>query len=436
MIIQTFPNKDYRFEFYINYDKLKPEQIKARTGCKALINLGYYDMAAYSKAKTKEEVLASTACDFILNGKAIKPLQYFEFGCCITDNGELKLGTPIGQKNYCIGLPPQYINGKKYVVNKFVSKNGCTHIGFLPNGDPVWLLAERVEDASGKIIGGLTNDEANQALLDYGCVDILRYDGSWSSQGDFGDGQVCAPAQTRIVQSYLLAFERTPQKKEPVVNKKIVCLDPGHGVDTVNGSPDGTYKEHEFTLDMANRIRPMLERHGVEVVQTRVGGVNLSLEARVNQANSVSADLFVSLHSNAAGNDGWYDASGLCVFANFPVGKLAANLLLTRMREAGVNIFGAGLFTSEMYVLQHTDMAAYLVEYGFHTSQVDVPLLKSSTYRDKLATATAKAILDHLKIVWQEAPEAPEDSEEPKITKKQANALIKAWLLDRLEELD
>lgn len=201
MYIKEFPNSEYSFKFYVNYNKKTFRQIKSETGCYALCNLWYYDMNKYAKANTKSAVLASTDCDVILDGSPIKPLMYRDWGICISDNGELSMNVPDNQKNYCVGLPTQYYNKEKYCVNKFVAKNGCTHIGFKENGNPVILLASKDK--------GLTNDQANQYLLNMGCVNILRYDGSWSSQGDLGDGVICKPSQTRIVQSYLLIYKRT-----------------------------------------------------------------------------------------------------------------------------------------------------------------------------------------------------------------------------------
>ncbi len=60
--------------------------------------------------------------------------------------------------------------------------------------------------------------------------------------------------------------------------KKTVCLDAGHDAGNLaNKSPDGTYYEHEFTLDMAKRIRSHLERCGAAVTETRPDGKAVSL---------------------------------------------------------------------------------------------------------------------------------------------------------------
>lgn len=165
-----------------------------------------------------------------------------------------------------------------------------------------------------------------------------------------------------------------------------------------NGSPDGRYKEHEFTLDMARRIRPLLVLSGVSVGVTRDDNISVTLTGRANMANQAKADLYVSLHSNASGNSGWSSASGLVVYtyAEGGVRDAMAKNILRRMKAAGVKIFGAELYHASFAVLKYTSMPACLIEYGFHTNQGDVALLKDPAYRDKLAQATAQGILDTL----------------------------------------
>ena len=51
-------------------------------------------------------------------------------------------------------------------------------------------------------------------------------------------------------------------------------------------------------------------------------------------------------------------------------------------------------------MLAKTDATAVLIEYGFHTNQEDVSLLRSIAYRDKLAEATAMGVCDFLGVTW------------------------------------
>lgn len=212
------------------------------------------------------------------------------------------------------------------------------------------------------------------------------------------------------------------------MSKHTVCLDPGHGPGNVNGSPDGTYKEWEFTWDMAQRVKPLLEAKGVGVVLTKTADNYPSLTERANISNKATPDCFVSIHTNAAGEGGWSSASGLEIYTSAGPMTAKRNALASEL----VNAFHAAGVTlrsepikHEMYtVLAKTDAPACLIEYGFHTNKADVEYLKDTKYRDKLAEATAKGICEFLGVVWQ--AEAGEDNAEYAPDKWAAEAWQKA----------
>lgn len=203
---------------------------------------------------------------------------------------------------------------------------------------------------------------------------------------------------------------------------KKVCLDPGHGVETPGKrSPDGTYREYEFAFDMAQRIKPILERHGVTVTLTREDEHGVPLEKVVKIANAVKdLDLFVSLHSNAAGNGrDWAKARGLGVYAylSSPASVAAAQCILDRHKEAGVTLRNRGRPNDGtwLYVVARTVAPAVLIEHLFHDNREDVALLKDPDYREKLALADARGILDYLGIEYKEDVD---------MTKKEVQTLI------------
>lgn len=205
---------------------------------------------------------------------------------------------------------------------------------------------------------------------------------------------------------------------------KIVCLDPGHGVESPGKmAPNGSYYEHEFNLDLAQSIRPHLERCGVTVILTRedehcpTGKANdADLTRRAEISNQAGADLFVSLHTNAQGGSGWGDARGLEIYTTggplTAKRNVAAVALINRFHAAGVILRGDEPKYASFAVLKRTTAPAVLIEYGFHTNQEDVALLKSGEYRDKLAVATAKGVCDALGVAWVEDKQdnAPPDS--------------------------
>ncbi|MBI5479767.1 MAG: N-acetylmuramoyl-L-alanine amidase, partial [Deltaproteobacteria bacterium] len=79
-----------------------------------------------------------------------------------------------------------------------------------------------------------------------------------------------------------------------------VVVDAGHGGAERGAVGGGGLEEKEVTLDVARRLQPLLQRRGFEVMLTREDDRTVPLEARTRRANEARADLFVSVHVNAA----------------------------------------------------------------------------------------------------------------------------------------
>lgn len=253
-----------------------------------------------------------------------------------------------------------------------------------------------------------TPEALRDTLYKLGAKAAIMLDGGGSSQCDFQGKKI---SSSRRVHNYLAVWLKYDQKEDKPVSKT-VCLDPGHGVESPGKcSPDKSYYEHEFALDMARRIQAHLERCGVRVVLTRTdehcptGKANTNdLLKRVAISDAAGADLFVSIHSNASGNE-WSNASGLMIYTSAgpetASRNVAAKAVLSRMTAAGVELRGSPLVHDiELVVTRETVAPAMLIEYGFHTNRTEVGLLKKSSYRAKLAEATAKGVCDFLGVAW------------------------------------
>jgi N-acetylmuramoyl-L-alanine amidase len=82
--------------------------------------------------------------------------------------------------------------------------------------------------------------------------------------------------------------------------KKIV-LDPGHGGKDPGAIGPNGIKEKDIVLAVAKRVARHLERElGCQVIFTRDRDVFIPLEERTAIANTSGADLFISIHANAA----------------------------------------------------------------------------------------------------------------------------------------
>jgi N-acetylmuramoyl-L-alanine amidase len=92
----------------------------------------------------------------------------------------------------------------------------------------------------------------------------------------------------------------------------LVVLDPGHGGDDAGAVSAVGGEEKEVTLDIARRVKVLLERrYGIRVRLTRHADEFVPLARRTAFANRKKADVFVSLHVNASEA---HDAEGLEVY--------------------------------------------------------------------------------------------------------------------------
>nr|DAF38575.1 MAG TPA: Cell wall hydrolase autolysin [Caudoviricetes sp.] len=404
-----------RVQIYINKSVKTLAEIKAETGADYLINGGLYQGP-------------KAVCHLRADGRtyAKDPYTYWGYAWDTGPDITLRSVPAAERRNYicCVCL----LRGGKaetLIYNRDVGgSRPRTAIG-LKDG----ALCLYCTDS------GRTPEELQAELLALGWESSVMLDGGGSSQCDLAGKRIVS---SRKVHNLILVYTRkrapsepddSDKEDKPMSTKYTVCLDPGHGPDTVNGSPDGSYKEREFAWDMYTRIRPLLERHGVNVICTRTEDTKPSLTARCEVSNKAGADLFVSLHSNADGGSGWGTARGLLVYTSSgPMTakrNVAATAIVNRAHEAGVRLHGSGVAHQIEYtVLAKTDAPAVLIEYGFHTNQEDIGLLKDISYRDKLAEATAMGVCDFLGVTW--TAESGGDGTDPPAADRAAEAWQKA----------
>ncbi len=84
---------------------------------------------------------------------------------------------------------------------------------------------------------------------------------------------------------------------------KTVFIDPGHGGEDRSGKgPEGDVVEADVNLEVALNLREFLMKTGANVIVSRESDITVPLTARAEQANVNKADVFISIHHNAAGN--------------------------------------------------------------------------------------------------------------------------------------
>jgi len=234
---------------------------------------------------------------------------------------------------------------------------------------------------------------------------------------------------------FVAAADEAKSGVEPAAIQKSsvsrVVIDPGHG-----GSEDGAIgptglKEKDLTLDVARRLRTLLQLEGFDVILTRDGDEDISLDDRAATANEYRADLFVSLHANASRFSGAYgaetfflapeatddEARTLAALENnaaraqasratdelpmilwdmAQVGYLEESARLAETIQARLNrlldIRDRGVRQAPFRVLVGATCPAVLIELGFLTNHGEARRLGENGYRQQLTDALRDAI--------------------------------------------
>jgi N-acetylmuramoyl-L-alanine amidase len=210
-----------------------------------------------------------------------------------------------------------------------------------------------------------------------------------------------------------------------------VAIDAGHGGNDPGAQGPSGVREKDVTLAIAHKVAPILSRQGIQVTLTRDDDRYVTLEERTARANAFGADLFVSIHCNAAENKirrgvetyvldtTTSDMAGRVAArenatsqaASNEVAQLLASMRLadqatrsTRFAEllqrAGVASLGqrygevldGGVHRAAFYVLVGARMPAVLFETSYISNVTEEERLGSADYQQRLADAIANAV--------------------------------------------
>jgi N-acetylmuramoyl-L-alanine amidase len=223
----------------------------------------------------------------------------------------------------------------------------------------------------------------------------------------------------------------------------VAVVDPGHGGDQDGAlAPDGKH-EKDLALQIARRVASRLQRQGARVLLTRTGDVGVPLAERAALANSVQADIFVSIHLNSmptklsrkvsSGVETYFlsadatDASASAVAArenadrlagepqldaSDPVAGILDDLQNTEALSASSRLAYAiherlvartraenrGVKQAPFYVLAGARMPAVLLEVGFISHGAESRKLEAPAYQEVLAQAVAEGV-----AAWRKA---------------------------------
>lgn len=169
-----------------------------------------------------------------------------------------------------------------------------------------------------------------------------------------------------------------------------VILDAGHGGYDQGGRSVRGNNEKVLALDVARRVKPILERHGYRVILTRSSDVFIPLGQRCEIAARYPDSVFVSIHFNYASRR---SASGLETYYYNPrYRRFAANIQQEILKT--YRCPDRGVKSARFYVLRNNRRPAVLLELGFLSNAYDNKFAQDPRHRQRLAEAIARGILD------------------------------------------
>ena len=255
--------------------------------------------------------------------------------------------------------------------------------------------------------------------------------------------QVATKAKSPKKSRATLAQGRQAPRKPVKVNVKtpVVVLDAGHGGKDYGARGRGArgIREKDLNLDISKLVKKILvNRYKYKVIMTRKNDTFIELKDRGKIANKHHADIFVSIHANAAkrksarGIETYYLGSGSSAQAretaerengelvhsvsDGAVQDILASLISTTkindssrlaarvqkrlhktMSKKFKGVHDLGVKEGPFFVLHDTNMPSILVEVGFVTNRKEGLQLRRLIYQKWLAESIALGIHDYLK---------------------------------------
>ncbi len=185
-----------------------------------------------------------------------------------------------------------------------------------------------------------------------------------------------------------------------------VIVDAGHGLPDGGAVGVSGSVEQKINLDIALKLKEVLEGKGMRVIMTREDENGLwdedsqsirqkkvsDMNNRLDIMQKSNADLFISIHMNSYPNQ---KTSGLRVFYapnHSEIKPLAENIQVRMQDITGANTTVVKSADKSLFLMKNPPIPAILVECGFISNPNEEKKLQDEDYQARLAWAMADAI--------------------------------------------
>lgn len=177
------------------------------------------------------------------------------------------------------------------------------------------------------------------------------------------------------------------------VYDKVIVVDAGHG-----GSHPGTNRndvlEKDLTLSIVLYLKNLLDKSDIKVYYTRVDDSNPSFDERVQLANQIEADFFLSVHINADERSSQPNGTEVLYYTADNRSMQFATICVDQLANA-LNSKNRGITNGDtIYIIHNSLVPVALAEVGFLSNNAEFSQLCSKSYQKKAAQGLYNAIIE------------------------------------------
>jgi N-acetylmuramoyl-L-alanine amidase len=225
---------------------------------------------------------------------------------------------------------------------------------------------------------------------------------SYYSDSDNGEGiialsldRVCELDETYEDGSLYLDFINPHD-----IYDRVIVVDAGHG-GKASGASKNSIDEKNVNLGIVLELKALLDAcpENIGVYYTRLDDANPTLDQRVQLANRVDADLFISVHNNATSSNNFSSRHGTEVlYSESDTSELSSELFAEICQENMTDVLGSknlGLVAGDrIYIIRTSEVPVALIEVGYMTNRDELKKLASQDYQALAAQGIYNAIFE------------------------------------------
>lgn len=180
-------------------------------------------------------------------------------------------------------------------------------------------------------------------------------------------------------------------------DKQIIVIDAGHGGEDPGKVGVNGELEKDINLQIAQKVKALLEQQGIEVLMTRQDDSALDskledMKQRVTLINETKPVLAVSIHQNSY-SDSSVRGAQVFYYTDSEVSKEAALMMQEELKQMDTAHAREAKGNNTFYMLKKTNVPIIIVECGFLSNPEEAKLLTTEEYQDKIAQVISTGIV-------------------------------------------